>query len=304
MSSRVNQWSLPRVAAVVVVPTALAYGAWSMSGSRPADDLAGNSVMSPIEARQREILEDTLDLPEDPALGRRYRELSTKHYGGRLPALRVLWEPRLAEVGALARQAFSLEGMFGHVGQKAAILLNPKLQHDEAALARALAHEVVHAYLYSTGHASTSHGAEFQAELERLAAEGAFTGIHANGATRSSLRAWLDDEARRLEVDGAEVRREGEAIEQERAALEAAFADINDRGRRGQAAPTRDEVDSLNARRDSYNRRVEAANARAERGRADLAEFNRQVERYNLMLVYPDGIDEEESFSPSLSDRR
>jgi hypothetical protein len=50
-------------------------------------------------------------------------------------------------------------------------------------------------------------------------------------------------------------------------------------------------VDAFNARREAYNRRVGAANLRAERGRADVADFNQQVERYRLMLAYPDGKD-------------
>jgi hypothetical protein len=39
-------------------------------------------------------------------------------------------------------------------------------------------------------------------------------------------------------------------------------------------------------------------NARVERGREALAHFNREVARYNLMAVYPDGIDEESRVSP------
>ena len=55
---------------------------------------------------------------------------------------------------------------------------------------------------------------------------------------------------------------------------------------------------ALDQRRDEHNRRVEALNARTERGRAALLEFNRQVSRYNLMLVFPDGVDEEQLFAP------
>jgi hypothetical protein len=40
------------------------------------------------------------------------------------------------------------------------------------------------------------------------------------------------------------------------------------------------------------------ANTRLERNRADHEAFRRQVERYNLMLVYPDGVDEAAAISP------
>jgi hypothetical protein len=35
----------------------------------------------------------------------------------------------------------------------------------------------------------------------------------------------------------------------------------------------------------------------AERARADAAAFNAQVERYNLMMSYPDGLDEQDQFA-------
>jgi hypothetical protein len=290
-----GQWSFSRVAVATLAVVALAWSVWTIA-SPVREDVSANHVLSPIEARQREILKDNLDRPGDPDLVRRYQTLNTTHFAGRLPNIPVLWEPRLAEVGQMAARAFTLEGMFGHIGDKSAILLHPNLALDHAALMRALSHEMVHAYLYSIGDPSTSHGPAFRTELQRLASEGAFTGIVADDAVRTSLRAWLDEEASRLDADANEVRREGEEIERERAELERAFAEINARSSGG--PPTREEVDRLNARRDAYNRRVEDANLRTERGRAALAEFNKQVERYNLMLVYPDGIDEEDLVKP------
>jgi hypothetical protein len=289
--------SFARVVVALATLAALAWSVWTIAGPL-TEDLRSGAVVSPIEAKQREILSDNLDKPGDPVLVRRYVEINARHFNGRLPLLPVIWEPRLAEVGALAKHTFTLEGMFGHIGGKAAILLHPNLQRDPAALDRALAHEMVHAHLFSTGQPSSNHGPAFRGELERLAHEGAFTGILADAATRANLRAWLDTEAARLDADGAEVRLEGEAIERERGEIEQAFAEINSRGPTGGPAPTREEVDALNARRDAYNRRVEQANVRAQLGRKALAEFNRQVERYNLMLVYPDGVDEEELFKP------
>lgn len=295
-----GSWSLSRVLVATIAGVAALWSVWTIAGPAPVD-VARGEVLSPIEARQREILRDNIGRPGDPALMHRYQALDQNHFGGRLPELPVMWEPRLAEVGALAARSFTLEGMFGHVGGKAAILLHPNLANDEPALARALAHEAVHAFLHGVGEESTRHGPSFRAELGRLAAEGAFTGIVADEATRSSLRAWLDEEAARLDRDAADVREEGGAIERERADLERAIEDINSRSG---PPPTREAVDALNARREAYNRRVEAANERTVRGRAALAEFNRQVERYNLMLVYPDGIDEEDLVKPRPADTR
>lgn len=301
MPSARTPWTLTRLSVTGITAGAMAWSAWMVGGLSPTGDVSPGRVVSPIEARQREILNDNLGRSGDPGLQRRYHALSVEHFGGRLPDLPVLWEPRLAEVGALARQAFTLEGMFGHVGTRAAILLHPNLAGDEAALARALAHEVVHAYLYAIGQPSATHGPAFRAELQRLATAGAFTGIHADEATRSSLRAWLDDEAKRLDADSLDVRREGEAIETERRALEQAIVEINARAARGLPGPTREEVETLDARREAYTQRIEAANVWAERGRRDLAEFNRQVERYNLMLVYPDGLDEDQIVQPRVA---
>lgn len=290
-----GQWSFSRLAVATICVVALAWSVWTIAS--PAEgDVPRGKVLSPIEARQREILKDNLEKPGDPDLVRRYQALNAQHFAGRLPNIPVLWEPRLSEVGAMAARAFTLEGMFGHIGDKSAILLHPNLAGDHAALLRALSHEMVHAYLYSIGDPSTSHGPAFRTELQRLSSEGAFAGIVADEAVRTSLRAWLDEEAARLDADANDVGREGEEIERERAELERAFAEINTRS--SGTPPTRDEVDRLNARRDAYNRRVEDANTRTERGRAALAEFNKQVERYNLMLVYPDGVDEDELVKP------
>src|SRR4029453_10098682 len=105
-----------------------------------------------------------------------------------LSAMPVLWEPGLDRVGQLAAQAFTLEGMFGHVAKQSLILLNPNLQADQRALARALSHEMVHAYLFTTGDTTTNHGPAFQTVLQRLSSEGAFEGILASDQERESLR--------------------------------------------------------------------------------------------------------------------
>jgi hypothetical protein len=247
--------------------------------------------MSPAEQRQREILRDDGGQTGDPALEARYQEINGRHFARVLPALPVRWEPRLDEVGSLAGGAFTLEGMFGHVGRRATILLNPTLQADRRALDRALCHEMVHAYLYSIGDSSTDHGPAFQAVLRRLADEGAFEGLPATDEERASLRSWLDRESARLDVERDALNRLGEEMARDRADLERELADARAQWQGNQPADS-PVLASLASRRDAYDRRATDANDRAARDRDDLAAFNREVDRYNLMLVYPDGMDE------------
>jgi hypothetical protein len=154
----------------------LTLGAWifwlrlDLSGTGAAEPPASSAV----EARQRQLLHENVGRPGDPDLGAAYQLIDAKHFAGALPAMPVRWEPQLADVGALAAQAFTLDGMYGRVGRKQLILLNPGLKHDPAAVTRALCHEMVHAYLFATGDDTTNHGPRFKAVLQRLSKEGAF----------------------------------------------------------------------------------------------------------------------------------
>ena len=228
---------------------------------------------SPAEIRQTAILRDNLDKSADPGLTALYVEINTRHFGGALPAMPVRWEPRLAEIGALAGRNFTLEGMFGRVGQRTVILLHPNLQPDIDAVERALSHEMVHARLFFLGDTSTNHGPAFRAELKRLAGEGAFEGIASTEDERTQLRAWLDAETIRIISEREALEQLGPELARERDAVE----------RAGDAAV---------ARRDAYNLRAEAANTRTAAFNEALAEYNAQVKRYNLMISYPDGLDE------------
>ncbi len=275
----------------------LALGSWAWSRSGEGSAKAPVPARTPVEALQQELLQKNLGQAGDPALGARFHDISEKHFHGSLPAVPVRWEPRLAEVGPLAARAFTLEGMFGKTSTRSVILLNPDLADDDPALTRALCHEMVHAYLSSIGDSSTEHGPAFQNLLERLAREGAFVGIPASEDGRTRLRAWLDAESARLDWERQDMERAGAEIDREREAIESAFADLDARlaaARAGTGAwPGADEARALSARRDNYNERAMAANARVQSNRQDLDHFNKEVERYNLMLVYPDGIDEQ-----------
>jgi hypothetical protein len=142
--------------------------------------------------------------------------------------------------------------MFGHVGTRQVILLNPRLKPDAGARTRALCHEMVHAYLFATGDTVTQHGPTFKDVLRRLSSEGAFEGIPASAEERARLRAWLDEESARLEQE-------------------------------------REAIDTLRSGVTPEN--TAAFNDRVLRDQRDLAHFNIEVARYNLMIVYPDGLD-------------
>lgn len=268
---------------------ATGWAGWALAGS-DAHAVRSLVVESAVDVRQRDILAQAIDRPGEPSLVRAFQELNLRHFGGRLPAMAVQWEPRLAEVGALADQAFTLDGMFGDIDGREVILISDRLRGNQAALRRTLSHEMVHALLHARGEDSSAHGPAFQAELRRLSGEGAFEGVAATAAERTSLKAWLDEESSRLESDQADLAREGAAIEQERAALDEAIAEMQARLARAGSSVAQQELDTLDVRREAHNRHVETVNARLARGRADLAEFNRQLDRYNLMLVYPDGL--------------
>ena len=133
-----------------------------------------------------------------------------------------------------------MKGMFGTKGDRAAILLSPSVEDDPAALHRALAHEMAHAYMFRMGEDTAQHGPAFQAVLGRLAMEGAFEGLPSTPEERIALRNWIDQEKARLASEDSAIRR------------------------------SMDE-------------------ARLERLRVDRERLNQEIDRYNLMIVYPDG---------------
>ncbi len=269
-----------------VVIAAVAWGAWLAFAP---GDVPAPRPSSPVEALQQEILRAGIDRPGDPALGAIYQALNTRHFAGALPAMPVRWESRLNEVGPLTSRQFTLEGMFGRVGDRMSILLHPKLQDDRPALDRVLAHEMVHAHLAVTGQTSgPDHGPAFQTVLARLSLEGAFEGKVATEEERQQLRAWLDAESARLVADREAMAIRGRELDQERAALEQAAAEPLDQAR----------ADALNARRESYNSNAMAANEEAARHQQAVAFLDREIDRYNLMLKYPDGLDEAAVFTP------
>jgi hypothetical protein len=284
---------------VRTILTLLAAAALSLAGWRIWDAVAdagpSGPPLPPHEALQRELIRLNVDQPGDPVLLGLYADLNVRHFQGALPTMPVRWEPRLADVGARATPSFTLQGMYGHTGRRAVILLDPSLQADHAATTRVLSHEMVHAYLDATGAASggsSEHGPLFQSVLRRLSAAGAFEGVLATDEEREQLRAWLDAESARLEAEREMMTRVAGELEAERTSIEAAIADFNRRTMDPNGGrPSESEAAAIAARRDAYNQRAADFTDRTARSQQDVEHFNREVERYNLMLVYPDGLD-------------
>jgi hypothetical protein len=289
------------IAAVAAAAAGVLWAIWFIR-EPPSARAAAATPPTRAEALQRDIVKKNLDAPGDAALNALYLDISTRHFGGALPRIQVIWEARLADVGALSDRKIVLEGLFGNIGSRAVILLNPALQNDRPATRRVLSHEIVHAYLFSTGSASTDHGPEFQSVLHRLSEEGAFEGIQAGEEERTALRAWLDEESARLDGERVEMERVAVEIERERVQVERALEDLNARVTAANAQnggwPTARERNVVAAMRDAYNARAVAANERAARNREALEQFNAEVARYNLMLVYPDGLAEADLVKP------
>jgi hypothetical protein len=252
---------------------------------------AASPPASPAEARQQQLLSANTGQPGDPDLGARFQAINRQHFDGTLPAIPVRWEPGLAEVGALMGQGITLQGMFGRAGRHDVILLNPVVKDDPRALDRALCHEMVHAYLFSIGEEHAAHGPAFQAILQRLSIEHAFEGIAADGAAKAELRAWLDAESQRIDADHREIddldrtmRDDGEVLNRDIAAFNA------------RADRPLEEAQALDARRDAFAERLD-------RARDEREHFNAEVARYNLMMAYPDGLDESAVVAPKGNER-
>jgi SprT-like family len=289
------------ITALALIAAGIAWAIW-FTREPPSARAAGSAPPTRAEALQREVVKKNLDAPGDPALNELYLDISSRHFNGTLPRIQVVWEAGLADIGALSERKVVLQGLFGNVGKRAVILLNPELQNDRPATRRVLSHEIVHAYLFSTGSTSTDHGAAFQSVLHRLSEEGAFEGIQAGEEERTALREWLDQESARLDVERVEMDRIGAQIERERVQVERTLEDLNARvtaaNAQGRAGPTTRERNVVAAMRNAYNARATAANARATRNREAMEHFNAEVGRYNLMLVYPDGLAEADLIKP------
>ena len=256
--------------------------------SRPPENVR---PPSPDEAKTAELIRLNANLESDSALAGEYQRLNAEYFEGRLPPIPVRWEPRLAEVGPLIAADFQLEG----VTNGRLILLLPTLQGDEQRLKRVLSHEMVHIALRDRP--EVEHGPEFQDLLRDLAAKGAFTGIVATDEEKRELRRALDAREKELAAEEAELLRLRAAFEADAAAHEKVVEDLNARTAaanvRQSGWPPESERAAANATLAELQDRSWAFNGRVRRHNDAIAEFNRQVEHYNLMISYPDGLDRE-----------
>jgi hypothetical protein len=289
------------------------------SASAPAQETGGTNVpevTTPAKAKEHEIIEQDVGKLGDLELGSNYQEVNVQYYGGKLPKIPVLWEPRLEEVGPLQAEGLVVHGLWARSGDNVFILVNPEARANPSELKRVLCHEIVHEYLFTLGDINTNHGHAFKNELHRLAEAGAFEGIAASEEEKASLKSWIDGESTRLAGEASAIREEGieldqtkETIESEKKSSDRELRDLNERitiaNDRGSGGPSDDERESFKAKGRLLNQRVEDFNGRAAsfQGRVasyngDISRFNRSVNRYNLMMAYPDGLDEESEIQP------
>lgn len=191
MRDRVRIWlAFRRLTAVGAVLAMLGLSLISArcSGGPGADrsSRAPGRHLSPEQARTEELFRLNTNLPSDPALASAYQAINTDYFEGRLPAIAVRWEPRLAEVGPLIATGFQMDGMTN--GRL--ILLNPALQNDDQQLQRTLCHEIVHVAV--KGQTTEEHGPAFQNRLRQLSEQGAFTGTVASEEEKQEMHRTID----------------------------------------------------------------------------------------------------------------
>jgi hypothetical protein len=275
--------------AAVCGAAVLAYVGATMRGqpSAEASPAPGRTASSAADARKRELLLEDANMGPDPALADEYDAINADYFSGRLSSVPVRWEERLDEIGPLIAEGFRLEGLTdGPV-----ILLNPVLRTDAAQVRRTLCHEMVHIDLWAH---KAGHGPLFQTELRQLADAGAFSGTVATDDEKAQLRDSLRTRALELDHDGRELKTLRDELETEGSSLDAEIRRIN----ADKDVPPGDR-DAATGRSAILKQRADDFNTRLERYNAALAEYDRDVDRYNLMIAYPDGLDEERMASKS-----
>lgn len=245
----------------------------------------------PLERKQQQIFESAQQRAGDPTLAGMYRDINSRHFAGLLPTVGVTWEATLAEVDPLVGGDYKTEGMTnGHV-----IVLRENLKRDPAELRRTLCHEMVHLKLIAGGDNETHHGPLFQEELERVFREGCFEAILASDAEKALLKDWIDREGDRVKRQGAELDRTRADLNRESKTIDEAIDDLNARTSAANAQrsgwPSDDERLELRSRQAHVQARMHAFNAAVEDHNLASERFNREVERYGLMVVYPHGVD-------------
>lgn len=243
-----------------------------------------------LVSMEQAILNAARHKPGDPDLGVLFEALNARHFSGRLPDVKVIWE---SDLDGLDVDDYRLNGLTD--GQ--VILLKAALQDDDANLRRTLCHEMVHVAFIAAGNRSTTHGTRFQTELRRIFDDGCFHAIRASPEEKASLEQWIESERTRLDGAGLQVDARCAAVKLEADRIERTFSELNERMARANAAgsgwPGRDEIETAERQRTDSNDGIVACNAAVTDLERDQARFNEVVERYNLMMVYPDGLAED-----------
>jgi hypothetical protein len=275
----------------VTILLAIVLGAAVSAGLMFAPDgVLGTAARSGPVSPEHAILEAFRNTPGDAELDRLFDELDARHFSGRLPKAKVLWA---GDLDRLDVGDYRLNGMTdGKI-----ILLKAALQDDEAEIRRTLCHEAVHVKLIADGNRLTAHDAPFQTELRRIFEDGCFVAVFASADERASLKDWIDVERARLDAARRHIEAEGATIQLESDRVEQAFRLLNDRITIANAAgtgwPSRGETDAAEQQRTALNDRIVAYNRAVAGNESDQARFNEAVQRYNLMLAYPDGLAED-----------
>jgi hypothetical protein len=272
------------------------------NAAAPQEGLAGgrNQPGPPAsagEALEGDLIQADANQKGDSTLGKEYQEINEGHFGGKLPAIPVLWEPRLKIIGPQIAEGFNEKGLWGHYGSATIILLNPDIRGNPAEVRRTLCHEMVHEYLFTIGDSGPKHGPVFQNELQRLLTEGAFEAISASADERADLRSRLLAEAKRLDWEKSDLDATVESVTREGSQLNQQISELNERvsnaNKQGSGWPSQEEMSAAQTRREDFKRRVTDLDFRVQQHNTYVAAFNQQVSRYNLMVSYPDGLDEE-----------
>jgi hypothetical protein len=239
--------------------------AYMITQRRPAGPAAGKPAeaarpRSAYDSRTDELLRLNAGMASEPTLAAKYDEINVRFFDGRLPEVRIRWEPRLADVGPLIAEGFRLDGLTN--GRL--ILLDPAIEDDEQGFRRTLCHEMVHVAVRDR---DKGHGPEFQRELLRLSQEHAFSGIVATEAQKEETQHEIETTAHDLERDMTDLIHQRVALNADTASPDKNVEDLN--------------------------RRIAEYNLHAQRHNNAVRELNERIGQYNLMISYPDGLDRE-----------
>ena len=247
-------------------------------------------ALTAVPSPQHALLAAARDKPADPDLGLLFNELNALHFDAQLPNVKVLWD---AGLDRLDQGDYRLNGMT----DGKTILLKAALKDQEDDVRRTLCHEMVHVKFFAAGIKSTAHDDVFQGELRRIFEDGCFPAIWATPEERASLQEWIDAERVRLEGARAQTDAQLAALKAETERVERMVADLNERIQAANAAgsgwPTPAETEAAQAQRSALNDSISAYNGVVAANGRDQVQFNEAVQRYNLMVAYPDGLAED-----------